>query len=158
MITTHNSTRILMSVQTQDSLSNKLDRLRKSTVQGNQLTRLSPYINTGFPCDKKSLSTDLHKCWNDRETLSIKFRMNFILTIICMFIIQYLMSEHFSDSISNRLARPEKNTSQDSKATTTLINCVTEKAYRQIFQSLGPTRNFYTTGTDSLIMETRSYQ
>ena len=40
MITTHISTRILMSVQPQDSLSNKLDRLRKSTVQGNQLTRL----------------------------------------------------------------------------------------------------------------------
>ena len=63
MITTHNSTHIstciLMSVQPQDSLSNKLDRLRKSTVQGNQLTRLSPYINTGFLCDKKSLPTDL---------------------------------------------------------------------------------------------------
>ena len=97
---THISTHILMSVQPQDSLSNKLDQLRKSTVQGNQLTRLSPYINTGFPCDKKSL----HKCWNDRETLSIKFRMNFILSIICMIIIKYLMSEHSSDSISNRLA------------------------------------------------------
>ena len=39
MITTRNSTRnpthILMSVQPQDSLSNKLDRLRKSKVQGN---------------------------------------------------------------------------------------------------------------------------
>ena len=35
---THNSTRILMSVQPQDSLSNQLDRLRKSTAQGNQLT------------------------------------------------------------------------------------------------------------------------
>ena len=30
----------------------------------------------------------------------------------CMITIQYLMSEHFSDSISNRSARPEKNTSQ----------------------------------------------
>ena len=38
MITTHISTRILMSVQPQDSLSNKLDQLRKSTAQGNQLT------------------------------------------------------------------------------------------------------------------------
>ena len=120
MITTHNSTCnsthistcTLMSVQPQDSLSNKSDRMRKSTAQGNQLTRLSPYINTGFPCDKKSLSTDLHKCWNDRETLSIKFRMNFMLSIIHMTIIQYLMSKHSSDSISNRLAQPEKNTSQ----------------------------------------------
>ena len=98
------STHILMSVQPQDSLSNKLDRLRKSTAQGNQLTRLSPYINTVLPCDKKSLSTDLHKCWNDRETLSIKFRMNITLSIIRMIIIQCLMSEHSSDSISNSLA------------------------------------------------------
>ena len=112
IITTHISTHILISVQPQDSLSNKLDRLRKSTAQGNQLTRLSPYINTGFPCDKKNLSTDLHKCWNNRETLSIKFRMNIILSIIHMIIIQYLMSEHSSDSISNRSAQPEKNTSQ----------------------------------------------
>ena len=35
MIITRNSTCILMSVQPQDSLSNKLDRLRKSKVQGN---------------------------------------------------------------------------------------------------------------------------
>ena len=49
MITTH----ILMSIESQDSFSNKLDQLRKSTVQDNQLTRLSCYINTGFPCDKK---------------------------------------------------------------------------------------------------------
>ena len=69
-ILTRISTCILMSVQPQDSFSNKLDRLRKSTVQGNQLTRPSPYINTGFLCDKKSLPTDLHKCWNHRETLS----------------------------------------------------------------------------------------
>ena len=49
------TTRILMSVQPQDSFSNKLDRLRNSTVQDNQLTRLSHYINTGFLCDKKNL-------------------------------------------------------------------------------------------------------
>ena len=71
MINTHIltciSTRTLMSVQPQDSLSNKLDQLRKSTAQGNQLTRLSPYINTGFSCDKKSLPTDHHKCWNHRK-------------------------------------------------------------------------------------------
>ena len=73
MITTCNPTRIstciLMNVQPQDSFSNKLDQLRKSTAQGNQLTRLSPYINTDFQCNKKNLPTDLHKCWNHRETL-----------------------------------------------------------------------------------------
>ena len=110
-ILTHISTHILMSVQPQDSFSNKLDQLRKSTVQGNQLTRLSPYINTRFPCDKKSLPTDLHKCWNHRETLptlSIISRtfimMNTTMNTTCMITTQYLMSEHSSDSISNRLA------------------------------------------------------
>ena len=102
------STHILMSVQSQDSLSNKLDQLRKSTAQGNQLTRLSHYISTESQCDKKSLPTDLHKCWNHRETLSIKPRtfgmMNIIMSTICMITTQYLMSEHSSDSISNRLA------------------------------------------------------
>ena len=68
MITIH----ILMSVESQDSFSNKLDQLRKSTVQDNQLTRLSHYINTGFPCDKKNLPTDLHEFWPHRKTLSVK--------------------------------------------------------------------------------------
>ena len=68
MITTH----ILMSVHPQDTFSKKLDRLRKSTAQDNQLTRPSHYINTGFPCDKKNLLTDLQEFWNFRDTLSIK--------------------------------------------------------------------------------------
>ena len=67
MITTRNSTHILTSVQPQDSLSNKLDQLRKSTVQGNQLTRLSRYINTGFLCDKKSLPTDFTNVGTTRK-------------------------------------------------------------------------------------------
>ena len=104
LITVH----ILMSVHPQDTFSKKLDQLRKSTVQGNQLTRLSHYINTGFPYDKKSLPTDLHKCWNHRETLSIESRtfimMDIIMNTICMITIQHLMSEHSSDSTSNRLA------------------------------------------------------
>ena len=66
----HNSTCILISAQPQDSPSNKLDRLRKSKVQGNRLTRFSHYTNTVFQFDKKNLSTDLHKHWNYRETLS----------------------------------------------------------------------------------------
>ena len=68
MITTH----ILMSVESQGSFSNKLNRLRKSTVQDEQLTRLKGYINTGFPCDSKNLPTDLHEFWLHKEMLSIK--------------------------------------------------------------------------------------
>ena len=66
------TTCILMSVESQNSFTNKLDQLRKSTAQDNQLTRLSHYINTGFPCDKKNLLTDLHEFWPHRETLSVE--------------------------------------------------------------------------------------
>ena len=69
------TTWILMSVESQSSFSNKLDQLRKSTAQDNQLTRLSHYINTGFPCDEKNLLTDLHEFWNHREALSIESRL-----------------------------------------------------------------------------------
>ena len=98
------TTCIFTSSQPQDSLSNKLDQLRKSTMQGNQLTRLSHYINTGSLCDKKSLPTDLHKLWNNRETLSIESRITVMMDIIMSTIHMILMSEHSSDSISNRLA------------------------------------------------------
>ena len=85
-------------------------------MQGNQLTRLSLYINTGFPCDKKNLPTDLHEFWNHREALSIKSRiiamMNITMSTVHMITSQCLMSEHSSDSISNRLAQRGKNTSQ----------------------------------------------
>ena len=49
LITVH----ILMSAHPQDTFSRKLDQLRKSTVQDNQLTRLSHYINTSFPCKRR---------------------------------------------------------------------------------------------------------
>ena len=62
------TTWILMSVESQGSFSNKLDQLRKSTVQDEQLTRLKGYINTGFPCDKKNLLIDL----THKEMLSIE--------------------------------------------------------------------------------------
>ena len=68
LITVH----ILLSAHPQDTSSRKLDRLRKSTAQDNQLTRLSHYINTGFPCEKKNLLTDLQEYWNYRNTLSIE--------------------------------------------------------------------------------------
>ena len=66
------TTQILTSVESQGSFSNKLDRLRKSIVQDEQLTRLKGYISTGFPCDKKNLLTDLHEFWPHKEMLSIK--------------------------------------------------------------------------------------
>ena len=42
------TTQILMSVESQGSFSNKLEQLRKSTVQDKQLTRLKGY--KGFQC------------------------------------------------------------------------------------------------------------
>ena len=84
LITVH----ILMSLHPQDTFSKKLDRLRKSTVQDNQLTRLSHYINAGFPCDKKNLLTDLQEFWNFRDTLSIE---NGLITCGCRIIVPYEM-------------------------------------------------------------------
>ena len=66
------TTQILMSVEFQGSFSNKLDQLRKSTVQDEQLTRLKGSISTGFPCDKMNLLTDLHEFWPHKEMLSIE--------------------------------------------------------------------------------------
>ena len=60
-----------MSVESQGSFSNRLEQLRKSTVQDEQLTRLKGYISTGFPCDK-NLLTDLHEFWPHKEMLSIE--------------------------------------------------------------------------------------
>ena len=41
-------------------------------AQDEQLTRLRGYINTGFPCDKKNLPTDLHEFWPHKEMLSVE--------------------------------------------------------------------------------------
>ena len=68
LITAH----ILLNAHPQGTFSRKLDQLRKSTAQDNQLTRLIHYINTGFPCEKKNLPTDLQEYWNYREALSIE--------------------------------------------------------------------------------------
>ena len=96
------------NVHSQDSHSSKTDRLKKSKVQGNQLTRLSHHINTGFPCDQKSLPRDLHKYWNDKETLSINLKMDTNMNTNCMTTIQHLMSEHRYGGISNRSAQPQE--------------------------------------------------
>ena len=66
------TTRIFMSTDCQGSFSNKLDQLRKSTSQDEQLTRFKCYISTGFLCDKKNMLTDLHEFWPHKEMLSIK--------------------------------------------------------------------------------------
>ena len=70
---------ILMNAHPHDTFSRKLDQLRNGTAQDNQLTRLSRYINTGFPCDKKNLPTDLQEFWNFRDTLlhSVPLNSNF---------------------------------------------------------------------------------
>ena len=102
LITAH----ILMIAPSQDTFSRKLDRLRKSTAQDNQLTRLSRYINTGFPCEKKNLPIDLQDYSNYQDTLSIKLNTTGMTTI------QHLMSEHCYDSISNKSTQPEENTTQ----------------------------------------------
>ena len=81
-------------------------------MQGNRLTRLSHHTNTGSPCDQKSLPRDLHKCWNDRETLSINLKKDTNMNTNHMTTIQHLMSEHCYVSISNRSAQPEENTVQ----------------------------------------------
>ena len=102
-----------INVHSQDSHSSKSDRLKKSKVQGNRLARLSHYINTGSPCDKKNLPRDLHKYWNDRETLSTNHKMDTNMSTNHMITIQQLMSEHCYGSISNRSARREENTAQE---------------------------------------------
>ena len=93
-----------INVHSQDSHSSKTDRLKKSKVQGNQLTRFSHHFNTDFTCDKKSLPRDLYKYWNDRETLSSNLKMDTNMNTNHMTTIQHLMSEHCYGSISNRSA------------------------------------------------------
>ena len=61
-----------MRTDCQGSFSNKLQYLRESTVQDEQITRLKGYINTGFPFVKKNLLTDVHEFWLHREMLSIE--------------------------------------------------------------------------------------
>ena len=102
-----------INVHFQDSHSSKTDQLKKSKVQSNRLTRLSHHINTGSPCDKKNLPRDLHKYWNDRETLSINLKMDTNMNTNRMTTIQHLMSEHCYGSISKRSTRPEENTAQE---------------------------------------------
>ena len=66
------TTEVLICINCQGSFSNKLQCLRESTSQDEQLTRLKGYINTGFPCEKKNLPTDLHEFWPHKEMLSIE--------------------------------------------------------------------------------------
>ena len=66
------TSQILMSAESSNGISNKLDRLRKNTSQDEQLIRLKGYINIGFPNDKKNMPEDLFEFWPHREMLSIK--------------------------------------------------------------------------------------
>ena len=49
------TSQVLISTESQSSISNKLDRLRKGTLQDEQLIRLKGYISIGFPNDKKNV-------------------------------------------------------------------------------------------------------
>ena len=66
------TSRILMCTESQGSISNKLDHLRKSTLQDEQLIRLRGYINVGFPNDKNNMPEDLLEFRPHREMLSIE--------------------------------------------------------------------------------------
>ena len=101
LITTH----ILMIAPSQDTFSRKLDQLRKSTVQDNQLTRLSHYINTGFPCEKKNLPIDLQDYWNYRDTLSIE---NGLLTCGSRIIVPHEMQAEMLQYIHEGLQGRER--------------------------------------------------
>ena len=89
------TTQILMSVESQSSFSNKLDQLRKSTAQDNQLTRLRCYINTGFPYDKKNLPTDLPVSWSYKELLPSETGLINCETWIIKMICQYVHREFY---------------------------------------------------------------
>ena len=52
---------VLMCAEPSKSLSNSLDRIRKSTQQDEQLNQLSHYISEGFPTDKHNLPEDLQQ-------------------------------------------------------------------------------------------------
>ena len=66
------TTIVLMSTDCQGSFANKLQHLRESTLQDEQLTWLKSYINTEFPCDKKNLPTDLQEFSPNKEMPSIE--------------------------------------------------------------------------------------
>ena len=61
-----------MCSDSQKSFSTTLDRIRKSTQQDEELTRLKGYFNTDFPSEKRNLPTDFHEFWSHREMLSIE--------------------------------------------------------------------------------------
>ena len=66
------TTQVLMGTYCQKSFSTTLPCIQKSTAQDEQLARLKGYINTGFPCDKKSLLRDFHDFGPHKEMLSIE--------------------------------------------------------------------------------------
>ena len=86
IITVH----ILLGAHPQDTFSRKLDRLRKSTAQDNQLTRLSHYINTGFPCEKKNLPTDLQEYWNYCYIVGLGPNCKFIYILFKRLVITFI--------------------------------------------------------------------
>ena len=63
---------VLMCAESPKIFFNSLDRIRKSTLQDDQLNRLSRYIAEGFPSDKSNLPEDLQQFLDYRDLLSIE--------------------------------------------------------------------------------------
>ena len=75
MITTCNSTCILMSEHFSDSISNRSAQPEKNTLQKKYITRLEGYNNTDQLCDRESLPTDLPESWSHKELLHNRFQL-----------------------------------------------------------------------------------
>ena len=75
MITTHNSTPILLSEHFSDSISNRPAQPEKNTLQKKYITRLKGYNNTDQLCDRESLLTHLPESWSHKESLHNRYRL-----------------------------------------------------------------------------------
>ena len=67
---------ILMCIESQGSISTRLEHLRKNTLQQEQIIRLTGHINVELGNDKKNLLTDLLELWQYKEILSIETKPN----------------------------------------------------------------------------------
>ena len=92
------TTRILMSSQPQDSLSNRLARPGKNTLHKKHITRLKDHNNIDQLCDRENLPTDLQESWPYKEPLHNKSGLiNYgdkIITVMCQHVYKefYILS------------------------------------------------------------------
>ena len=101
------TTRILMSVESQDSISSKPAQLGESTLQEKQITRPEGNINIDQLYDRENLLTDLPVSWPYKELLPSETGFincgNWIIKAIC----QYVHREFYI------LPRPSKAMTQE---------------------------------------------